>query len=56
MLEMEGLVHIDRSGSAVVAPLDADLIRDLYGFREGVERYVAESHATRNDQSWTPLR
>jgi DNA-binding GntR family transcriptional regulator len=56
MLEMEGLVHIDRSGSAVVAPLDADLIRDLYGFREGVERYVAESLAKRNDQSWTPLR
>jgi DNA-binding GntR family transcriptional regulator len=56
MLEMEGLVHIDRSGSAVVAPLDADLIRDLYGFRDGVERYVAENLARQSDLSLAPVR
>ena len=38
-----------------VAPLDAKLIRDLYGFREGVERQTAETLARRTDVIVGPI-
>jgi DNA-binding GntR family transcriptional regulator len=49
VLEREGLIQTDSRGAAIVAPVDANLIRDLYGFRAGVERYVAETLASRSD-------
>jgi len=55
VLEREGLVQTDRSRGTIVAALDADLIRDLYGFREGVERFVAETLAQRTAISLTPV-
>jgi DNA-binding GntR family transcriptional regulator len=56
MLEREGLVVIDRWRGAVVAPLDLPLIRDLYEFRETIERYVAETLATRKTLDTAPVR
>jgi DNA-binding GntR family transcriptional regulator len=52
VLEREGLVQTDRWRGTIVAPLDTELIRDLYEFREGVERHVAERLAERTDMSW----
>lgn len=52
VLEREGLVQTDRLRGTIVAPLDAELIRDLYEFREGVERHVAERLAERTDLTW----
>jgi DNA-binding GntR family transcriptional regulator len=45
VLEREGLVQSDRWRGTIVAPLDATLIRDLYEFRGGIERYVASTLA-----------
>lgn len=47
VLEREGLVETDRSRVATVKPLSADYIRDVYKFREVLERYVAETLASR---------
>lgn len=55
VLEREGLVQTDRLSGTVVAPLDAALIRDLYDFREAVERHVAEVAARRTDMSWSAV-
>jgi DNA-binding GntR family transcriptional regulator len=48
ILEREGLVRSDRWRGAVVTPLDVPLIKDLYEFRGAVERYVAETLASRS--------
>lgn len=48
-LEREGLVLADRWQGTIVAPLNAALIRDLYQFRGGIERFVAETLAARAD-------
>lgn len=55
-LEREGLVRTDRWHGTVVAPVDADLIRDMYVFRAVVERHVAETLAQRTDFDSTPIR
>ncbi len=47
VLEREGLVETDRSRVATVKPLSADYIRDVYKFREVLERYVAETLASK---------
>jgi DNA-binding GntR family transcriptional regulator len=47
VLEGEGLVKIDPWRGTIVAPLDHDAIRDMYAFRQIVERYVASTLATR---------
>lgn len=44
-LEREGLVQHRRGTGLIVTPLDLDLIRDLYEFREAVDGYVAASLA-----------
>lgn len=49
-----GLIRTDGWPGAVVAPLNAALIRNLYQFREPVERYVAEVVARRIGVDWTP--
>lgn len=56
LLQREGVIEIDPSRGAAVARLDADLIRDLYDFREGVERHVAETLARRDDVAWATIR
>lgn len=55
-LEREGLVRTDRWHGTVVAPLDADFIRDMYAFRAVVERHVAETLAQRTDFDSAPIR
>jgi DNA-binding GntR family transcriptional regulator len=55
-LEREGLVKTDRWHGTVVAPLDSDLIRDMYAFRAVVERHVAETLASRSDFDTAPIR
>lgn len=55
-LEREGLVKTDRWHGTVVAPLDVDLIRDMYAFRAVVERHVAETLASRPDFDSSSLR
>ena len=54
-IEREGLVLSEPSSGTIVAPLDAKLIRDLYGFREGVERQTAEILARRTDVIVGPI-
>ncbi|MBI4264481.1 MAG: GntR family transcriptional regulator [Acidobacteria bacterium] len=55
-LEREGLVRTDRWRGTIVAPLDADLIRDMYAFRAVVERHVAETLARRPDFDSSTIR
>jgi len=55
ILEREGLVQTDGLQGVIVAPLDPDVVRDLYGFRAAIERHVAETLAARRDLSWGPL-
>lgn len=55
-LEREGLVKTDRWHGTMVAPIDADLIRDMYEFRAVVERHVAETLARRTDFDSGPIR
>jgi DNA-binding GntR family transcriptional regulator len=45
VLERERLVHTDRCRGTIVAPLDVDLVRDLYQFRGAIERDVAATLA-----------
>ena len=47
MLEREGLVHAQPNRRARVAPLDRQLISDLYEFREAVETTVVSTLARR---------
>jgi DNA-binding GntR family transcriptional regulator len=56
MLEREGLVVADRWRGAIVAPLEVPLIKDLYEFRGAVERFVAETLATRSSFDPVPFR
>jgi DNA-binding GntR family transcriptional regulator len=56
ILDAEGLVVTEGSRGVVVAPLTVDMIRDLYEFRTGVERHVAECLAKRSDIDWTHVR
>lgn len=46
VLERERLVQTDRWRGTIVAPLDVDLVRDLYQFRGAIERDVAATLAT----------
>lgn len=55
-LEREGLVRTNRWRQTVVAPVEADMIRDMYAFRAVVERHVAETLATRHDFDSMPVR
>jgi DNA-binding GntR family transcriptional regulator len=55
-LEREGLVRADRWHGTIVAPLDADLFRDMYAFRAVVERHVAETLARRPDFDSSKIR
>lgn len=54
-LEREGLVRTDRWRGTIVAPLDADFIRDMYAFRVIVERHVAETLSQRSDFDSAPV-
>jgi DNA-binding GntR family transcriptional regulator len=56
ILEREGLVVTDRWRGAIVTPLDVPLIKDLYEFREAVERFVAETLASRKAFDAAPVR
>lgn len=56
VLERDGLVHRDGRRGAVVAPLDADLISDIYEFRAAVDAYAASALATRGDFDPAPFR
>lgn len=47
VLEREGLVEVTRSRAAVVKPLDAGYIRDIYQIRGVMERYVARTLSDR---------
>jgi DNA-binding GntR family transcriptional regulator len=49
VLESEGLVRNDRWRGAIVAPLDVNVIRDVYEFRGVIDAYVAETLASRTD-------
>jgi DNA-binding GntR family transcriptional regulator len=55
-LEREGLVRTDRWHQTIVAPLEVDMIRDMYEFRAVIERYVAETLANRADFDSSPIR
>lgn len=56
ILKREGLIIAHRWKGAIVAPLDVPLIRDLYEFRGAVERFVAETLATRSNFDPEPVR
>jgi DNA-binding GntR family transcriptional regulator len=56
ILEREGLVRADRWRGAIVTPLDVPFIKDLYAFRGAVERYVAETLASRTTFEAAPVR
>lgn len=56
VLEREGLVIADPWRGTIVAPLDRGAIRDMYAFREIVERYVASTLATRESLDVSALR
>ena len=49
VLESEGLIRNDRWRGATVAPLDVNLIRDVYEFRGVIDSYVVGSLASRSD-------
>ncbi|MBI3049420.1 MAG: GntR family transcriptional regulator [Acidobacteria bacterium] len=55
-LEQEGLVKIDAWRGSIVAPLDADTIRDMYAVRAILERLVAKTLAERKTLDITALR
>ena len=55
-LEREGLVKANRWHETIVAPLDPDMIRDMYAFRAVVERHVAETLAQRQDFDSSAIR
>ena len=55
VLEREGLVESDRSRGAIVKRLSANYIRDVYKFREVMERYVAATLAEQGFET-SPVR
>jgi len=55
ILEREGLVVSDLWKGSMVAPLDVPFIKDLYEFRGAVERFVAETLASRSGFDPAPL-
>lgn len=55
-LHREGLIRTDRWHETIVAPLEPDMIRDMYEFRAIIERHVAETLASRSDFDTAPLR
>ncbi len=56
LLQREGLVHAEPNRSAIVAPVDPQLITDVYEFREAVEGLIAARLAARRDFDPAPLR
>jgi len=56
VLEGEGLVRNDRWRGAIVAPLDVNLIRDVYEFRGVIDSHVAEILASRTDFNLDKIR
>jgi DNA-binding GntR family transcriptional regulator len=54
ILEQEGLVHNGSQGRAVIAPMDAELIADIYDLRELVDPYSA-ARAAQTDFDPAPL-
>ena len=56
VLEREGLVKADPWRGTIVAPLDREAIRDMYAFREIVERDVASTLARRGGLDVDSLR
>jgi DNA-binding GntR family transcriptional regulator len=55
LLQREGLVHAQPNRRAIVAPLDRQLISDLYGFREAVEMTAVATVARLPKFDATPL-
>jgi DNA-binding GntR family transcriptional regulator len=55
LLQREGLVHAQPNRRAMVAPLDRQLISDVYGFREAVEAAVVAMLAQAPNFDATPL-
>ncbi|CAN5592336.1 GntR family transcriptional regulator [soil metagenome] len=55
ILQGEGLVQTNGSRGLIVTPLDPQVVQDLYGFREPIERHVAEALARRQDVMWEAL-
>ncbi len=56
LLEQEGLVQTLPRRGTIVAPLDPQVIIDIYEFREAVEGLVAAKLAARRDFDPAPLR
>jgi len=56
LLEREGLVHAQPNRSALVAPLDRQIISDLYSFREAVDTAVVGMLARAPRFDLTPLQ
>jgi DNA-binding GntR family transcriptional regulator len=56
LLQREGLVHAQPNRRAIVAPVDHQLISDVYGFREAVETMVVETLARLPGFDVAPLR
>src|SRR5262245_520952 len=56
VLESEGLVRNDRWRGAIVAPLDVNLIRDVYEFRGIIDSHVAEILASRTNLDLEKIR
>lgn len=56
LLQREGLVRAQSNGRATVAPVDRQLISDVYGFREAVETTVVAMLARLPKFDVTPLR
>ena len=55
-LEREGLVKTDAWRGSIVAPLDADTVRDMYAVRSILERHVAKALAERKTFDTLVLR
>jgi DNA-binding GntR family transcriptional regulator len=55
-LEREGLVKTDPWRGSVVAPLDPDVIRDMYTVRGILERHVASALAARDSFNVSSIR
>ena len=56
LLQREGLVHAEPNRRAIVAPVDRQLISDVYGFREAVETTVVATLARLPQFDVTPFR
>jgi len=56
VLEREGLVRTQTWRGAAVAPLDRELIANIYEFRAAIDTYVASTLAARSDVDPNPFR